>query len=219
MINFLIISGVILVLLFIFLLTFSLIHTGFSVIANFKIKKKKMLLPTFTTVLIMLAFIFNGYLILDSVSTKDVITTIMQIIFNTISLNIILFEILVPILITFIIALLLQSISLLLYNLKYTKKNNIKKGTIQNKQLEKTASVKSLDTNKNEYNDSILEGESNAKIDDATKVFALVTKTEEDKKISFAQCIVITIFISITTICIYSISFLIGMIISNNLTL
>lgn len=215
MINFLIFIGVILALLLMFVIIFSVIHTGFSVVTKFKVLKSKLLLPSFVTLIIISLFVFNSYLIIDSISNKDAITTLMQIVFNTISTDIVIFEILVPIAITFFIAILIQSFSFLLYNINYSKlqkelNKKYKKDKKQKNKKDKKDSTSKID---------IITANEELITSDKTIVYNLPTTETLNKKVSYAQCIIATIFIAITTICVCSISFLIGMIISSNISL
>ena len=224
---------IIALLLFIFILFLigSLISMSLVFLINFRLNWKKLILPSFLILTTIILYLLNSYFVVSLISKQGVTTTLMRIVFNNLSFDIILYDILFPLGITWAFTMLVHSFCIYSYNINYTK---IKDCIIQLfKKLKKQDDLEALPASNNniinttntnatgfEYKLKIEENENIDIIDtEKDEIISNYTETNlaiiKDRKISYIRCLIASIILTAMIVIYVSIFFGIGMVIPN----
>ena len=229
MIYFLGIISSILLLIFILFIIGSLISISLKFLINFKLSFKKLIIPSVLIFITLILFFINSYFIINNISTQGILTTLMRIVFNNLSFDILLNEIIIPLCITLVFCILLHSFCIYSYNINYNKiKAKLFKTTnYYDNNIDNNNNVKTNDniintTNTNatsfEYkldiqetqNINIIKNDSNTLTNtDLKNELAII----EDNKISFTKCLLAAFILAIIVLLFIFIFFSIGILI------
>ncbi len=125
MINILIIAAIILVIIPSIIIIFSsFIGLALRLTSNEKFKGKSFILPSFLLLLTFIGILVNSYFIVDTYSDDGFLNTMMLFIFKTVDISIIFSSVLIPIIITVLFVVVINSALLMTVNIDYTKLEN-----------------------------------------------------------------------------------------------